>query len=173
MTAAATGVFETYAEAGAVVRELELLGISGARVEVVSDAGRDVRGEGFVPPPEHRQESAPSPEITLVIVRAADDVGFEQAKSLMQNHGAKVWQIPASAKVPTPPPKPPLPPNPAGPPHAPASEGSRGSGIGGRGATANDPTDLEGHGKSIDIRNPGTPGEKETGVTPDPDNLPM
>ena len=69
MTVTATGVFETYSHAGAVVRELERLGISGAQVEVVSDAGRDVRGEGYVPPPEHRREHEPDPEVTMVIVR--------------------------------------------------------------------------------------------------------
>ena len=172
MTVSATAVFETYSEAGAVVRELELLGISGEQVEVVNDAGRDVRGEGYVTPPEHRHENELNPEVTMIIVRAGDELAFEQAKAIMQNHGAKVWQMAGGpSKSPTPP-QPPLPPKPTDPPLGPASEGSRGAGLGRPGTTSHDLTDLEGRGKAIDVHNPGAPGEKETGPPPDPDRPP-
>jgi hypothetical protein len=93
----AAGVFDTYAAAGAVVRELELLGISGEQVELVSDAAHDVRGIGVVPRRKNENIDATNEDYTLVIVRPSDDRGMEQAKNLMDRFGAKQfrWQISA------------------------------------------------------------------------------
>ena len=95
MNRTAAGVFETYEAAGEVVRELELLGISGEQVEVVSDAASDARGEGVVPKAEGNGEVKAGEDYTVVIVRPADDQGMEQAKNLMDRYGAKLfrWQI--------------------------------------------------------------------------------
>lgn len=95
MNRTAAGVFDTYAAAGKVVEELELLGISGEQVEVVSDAAHDVRGEGVVPEPKHRGTDSSETDYTLVIVRPSDDIGMEQTKNLMDRYGARLfrWQI--------------------------------------------------------------------------------
>lgn len=95
MNRTAAGVFDTYTAADKVVRELELLGISGEQVEVVNDALHDVRGIGVVPQPNHRSES--SEDYTVVIVRPSDDEEMEQTKHLMDRYGARLfrWQISA------------------------------------------------------------------------------
>src|SRR5215469_1962960 len=97
MNRTAAGVFDTYAAAGKVVQELELLGISGEQVEVVSDAAHDVRGQGVVPEAKHDGSDSPERDYTVVIVRPSDDLGMEQAKNLMDRYGAKLfrWQISA------------------------------------------------------------------------------
>ncbi len=129
MNRTATGVFETYAAAGKVVRELELLGISGEQVEVVSDASHDVRGTGVVPRSK-QTDSDSSAEYTMVIVRPSDDAGMEQTKDLMDRYGAKLfrWHISADG--------------------APMTQEAVGTtpemSIGGPGTTGADPTDLEG-----------------------------
>jgi hypothetical protein len=87
----ATGVFATYKVAGDVVRELELVGIAGAEVELLTDAGDDLRAEDRAPGPEDPQKMAGG--YTLVIVHPADDVGFEQAKGVMDRYGAERIQI--------------------------------------------------------------------------------
>ncbi|HKQ88766.1 MAG TPA: hypothetical protein VJS43_18565 [Candidatus Acidoferrales bacterium] len=98
MNRTATGLFDTYAAAGKVVRELELLGISGEQVEVVNDAADDVRGTGIVPQSKQTEPDS-SEDYTIVIVRPSDDVGMEQAKNLMDRYGAKLfrWQISADS----------------------------------------------------------------------------
>src|SRR5690348_13973963 len=94
MNRTAAGVFDTYTAAGKVVRELELLGISGEQVEVVNDASHDVRGIGVVPQPKDDQSDSPE-DYTMVIVRPSDDEAMEQTKHLMDRYGAKLfrWQI--------------------------------------------------------------------------------
>jgi len=94
MNRTAAGVFDTYTAAGKVVRELELLGISGEQVEVVNDASHDVRGIGVVPQPKD-DKSDSSEDYTMVIVRPSDDEAMEQTKHLMDRYGAKLfrWQI--------------------------------------------------------------------------------
>ncbi|MGH9684889.1 MAG: hypothetical protein ACRD4S_14910 [Candidatus Acidiferrales bacterium] len=42
------GIFDVYSKAEEVVQELELIGIDGAEVEVISDADADVRTRGIV-----------------------------------------------------------------------------------------------------------------------------
>lgn len=140
MNRTAAGVFDTYAAAGKVVQELELLGISGEQVEVVSDAAHDVRGEGVVPEPKHDgtdSSDAAETDYTLVIVRPSDDVGMEQAKSLMDRYGARLfrWQISVDGA----------------PVKSGAIETTRESSIGGPGTTGADSTDLEGRGRRIDV----------------------
>jgi|HubBroStandDraft_5_1064220.scaffolds.fasta_scaffold863277_1 hypothetical protein len=95
MNRTAAGVFETYAAAGEVVRQLELLGISGEQVEVVSEAESGVRGARIVPKAEQEADGLHHEDYTIVIVRPADDAGMEQAKNLMDRYGAKLfrWQI--------------------------------------------------------------------------------
>jgi hypothetical protein len=121
-----------------VVRELELLGISGEQVEVVSDASYDVRGTGIAPNPKHDNPTSSEEEYTIVIVRPSDDRGMEQAKILMDRYGAKLfrWKISADG--------------------APVIEGSAhttpDSSIGGPGTTGGDQADLEGRGKRIEAR---------------------
>jgi hypothetical protein len=138
MNRTAAGIFDTYAAAGQVVRELELLGISGGQVEVVSDASYDVRGAGIVPKPEHDNPGAANEDYTVVIVRPSDDRGMEQAKNLMDRYGAKLyrWQITADS--------------------APLKDGAVAtppdSSIGGAGTTGHDPVDLEGRGKQIKVQ---------------------
>ena len=138
MNRTATGVFETYAEAGRVVRELELLGISGEQVEVVSDAASDVRGAGVMPASTREAAEDDNHDCTLVIVRPSDDRGMEQARHLMHQHGAKLyrWQISAD-----------------GAPDLPIKDTTDkttpDSNIGGPGTTGGDPRDLEGRGKRI------------------------
>ncbi|HTZ73890.1 MAG TPA: hypothetical protein VMB47_08215 [Candidatus Aquilonibacter sp.] len=96
MNRTAEGVFDTYAAAGKVVRELELWGISGEQVEVVSHAGHDVSLEG-VPQPQNQDAASSGDKYTLVIVRPLDDKTMEQAKDLMDRYGAKLflWHISA------------------------------------------------------------------------------
>lgn len=136
MNRTATGVFDTYAAAGKVVRELELLGISGEQVEVVSDASHDVRGMGVVPQSEEK-ESDSSADYTIVIVRPSDDAGMEQTKNLMDRYGAKLfrWQISADGA--------PITNHPLGK--------TRETSIGGPGTTGTDPTDLEGRATRINV----------------------
>lgn len=137
MNRTAAGVFDTYAAAGKVVQELELLGISGEQVEVVSDAAHDVRGEGVVPEPKHDETDSSERDYTLVIVRPSDDVGMEQAKNLMDRYGAKLfrWQISVDG--------------------APLKNGTvettPEASIGGPGTTGADSTDLEGRGRRISV----------------------
>jgi hypothetical protein len=123
MNRTAAGVFDTYAAAGKVVQELELLGISGEQVEVVSDAAHDARGEGVVPESSPDGSDSSDGDYTLVIVRPSDDVGMEQTKNLMDRYGAKLfrWQISAD-----------------GAPGDPAAAGA-------------DSTDIEGCGRQIDV----------------------
>ena len=137
MNRTAAGVFETYGAAEEVVRELELLGISGGQVEVVNDASYDIRGNGIVPQPKHDNPGSRGEEYTVVIVRPSDERGMEQAKSLMDRHGAKLfrWQISAEGT----------------PIKGGMSETTHDSGIGGPGTTGNDPADLEGRGKEIKV----------------------
>lgn len=137
LTRTAAGVFDTYAAAGAVVRELELLGISGGQVEVVSDAARDLRGIGVVPRSQKENSDSVSEDYTMVIVRPSDDRGMEQAKTLMDRYGARQfrWQISAEAA----------------PIASGASETTPQSSIGGRATTGAVPADLEGRGKQIEV----------------------
>lgn len=140
MNRTAAGVFDTYAAAGKVVQELELLGISGEQVEVVSDAAHDVRGEGVVPEPKHGgtdSSDTAETDYTLVIVRPSDDVGMEQAKSLMDRYGAKLfrWQISADGM----------------PLKNGDVETAPESGMGGPGTTGADSTDLESRGRLIEM----------------------
>jgi len=139
MNRTAAGVFDTYAAAGKVVQELELLGISGGQVEVVSDAAHDVRGEGVVPEPKHDGSYSAETDYTLVIVRPADDAGMEQAKNLMDRYGAKLfrWQISADGD--------------GAPIKGGAVETTPESSIGGPGTTGADNTDLEGRGRLITV----------------------
>ena len=136
MNRTATGVFDTYAAAGNVVRELELLGISGEQVEVVNDASDDIRGMG-VGPESKKEDSNSSEDYTIVIVRPSDDVGMEQAKNLMDRYGAKLfrWQISADG----------------GPMTHDAAGKAAATSIGGPGTTGADPTDLEGRRNRIRI----------------------
>lgn len=138
MNRTATGVFGTYAEAGNVVRELELLGISGEQVEVVSDAAFDVRAAGIVPTPTRRSSDQKKYDYTMVIVRPFDDRGMDQARYLMHLHGAKLyrWQISADCA-------PDLPIK--GTPETSTPDSS----VGGPGTTGDDPRDLEGRGKTV------------------------
>lgn len=142
MNRTAKGVFDTRAAAGKVVRELELLGISGEQVEVVSDEARDVRGEGVVPQGKDRDGSSSKDKYTIVIVRPSDDVGMEQAKNLMDRYGAKLfrWQISADG--------------------APVEGGEPGTTpdteIGGPGTTGNDPQDLPGRGITFKVHGEGS-----------------
>jgi hypothetical protein len=116
---------------------LELLGISGEQVEVVSDASYDVRGMGIAPNPKNENPTPRDEECTIVIVRPSDDRGMEQAKTVMDRYGAKLfrWKISADG--------------------APMMDGSAGttpdSSIGGPGTTGGDPTDLEGRGNRIEV----------------------
>jgi hypothetical protein len=141
MNRTAAGVFDTYSAAGKVVRELELLGISGEQVEVVREAAHDVRGEGAAPQEEDQDESLSNGKYTLVIVRPSDDVGMEQAKRLMDRYGAKLfrWQISADG--------------------APIDGGSPGTTpnteIGGPGTTGSDPHDLPGRGVEFKVHGEG------------------
>lgn len=146
MNRTAAGVFATYAAAGDVVRELELMGISGEQVEVVSDASYDVRGDGIVPRPKHDSPGSRGEDYTVVIVRPSDDLGMEQAKSLMDRHGAKLfrWQISADGA-----------PIKGGTP-----ETTLDSSIGGPGTTGDDPADLEGRGKRINVHGSGDDSPK-------------
>lgn len=145
MNRTAAGVFDTYAAAGKVVQELELLGISGEQVEVVSDAAHDVRGAGVVPEPKHDGSDSYEGIYTLVIVRPSDDAGMEQAKNLMDRYGAKLfrWQISVDGDG------------------TPMKGGAVGttpeSGIGGPGTTGADSTDLEGRGRRIAIHDSDAP----------------
>ncbi len=147
MNRTAEGVFDTYAAAGKVVRELELLGISGEQVEVVSDAAHPVGGEGFVPQEKQRDGSSSSDGYTLVIVRPSDDVAMEQTKNLMDRFGAKLfrWQISADG----------APIERASPGTTPDTE------IGGPGTTGNDPQDLQGRGVQFNLNDAGSaPGKR-------------
>jgi hypothetical protein len=137
MNRTAAGVFDTYAAAGKVVQELELLGISGEQVEVVSDAAHDVRGEGVVPELKPEGPESSETDYTLVIVRPSDDVGMEQAKNLMDRYGAKLfrWQISVDEA----------------PLKRGAAETTRESSIGGPGTTGVDSRDLEGRGRQISV----------------------
>ncbi|MGH9573675.1 MAG: hypothetical protein ACRD40_09110 [Candidatus Acidiferrales bacterium] len=96
MNRTAAGVFDTYTAAGKVVRELELLGISGEQVELVNHASRDVRGIGIVPPSQDH-DSGSSEDYTVVIVRPSDDEAMEQTKHVMDRYGARLfrWHISA------------------------------------------------------------------------------
>ncbi|MGC2333357.1 MAG: hypothetical protein WA581_18030 [Candidatus Acidiferrales bacterium] len=47
MPTALIGLFDTYGQAEAAVRDLELVGIVGEEVEMVSDVDRDLRAETF------------------------------------------------------------------------------------------------------------------------------
>ncbi len=136
MNRTATGVFETYTAAGKVVRELELLGISGEQVEVVNDASHDVRGMGVVPQPKDNERDA-AEDYTIVIVRPSDDEGMEQTKHLMDQYGAKLfrWQISVDG----------------GPIAHDATGTTPESSIGGPGTTGADPSDLEGRGTRIKV----------------------
>lgn len=60
MRAAIIGLFDTYTQAEAAVQDLELAGIVGEEVEVVSDVDRDVRAEnlGFHPHESIRERVA-------------------------------------------------------------------------------------------------------------------
>jgi hypothetical protein len=137
MNRTAAGVFETYAAAGQVVRELESLGIAGEQVEVVSDAAYDVRGVGVVPRPKHEDPGSSRDDYTVVIVRPSDDLGMEQAKKLMDRFGAKLfrWQISVDGA----------------PIKGGSAEAMTDSSVGGPGTTGNDPDDLEGRGKEIKV----------------------
>jgi hypothetical protein len=143
MNRTAAGVFDTYSAAGNVVRELELLGISGEQVEVVSDAAHDVRGAGVLPRKTQEKSASSDADYTLVIVRPSDDAGMEQAKTLMDRYGAKLfrWQISAES--------------------APIEDDVVGTtpetSIGGPGTVGADPTDLPGRGVQMDIQKSGVP----------------
>lgn len=119
-----------------MVRELELLGISGEQVEVVSDAAHDLRGKDVVPHAKNG-DSGSGADYTVVIVRPSDDVGMEQAKNLMDRYGAKLfrWRISVDA--------------------APLTDGSvqttPETSMGGPGTTGGDPGDLEGRGRRINV----------------------
>lgn len=136
MNRTAAGVFDTYTAAGKVVRELELLGISGEQVEVVNDASHDVRGIGVVPQPKDDQSDSPE-DYTMVIVRPSDDEAMEQTKHLMDRYGAKLfrWQISVDG--------------------APTTRDGAGkspeASIGGPGTTGDDPADLEARGTRIRV----------------------
>jgi hypothetical protein len=136
MNRTAAGVFDTYAAAGSVVRELELLGISGEQVEVVNDAAHDVRGIGVVPQPKD-DKSESLEDYTIVIVRPSDDEAMEQTKHLMDRYGARLfrWQISGDG--------------------APITRHRAGKSlemsIGGRGTAGANPTDLEGRGTRIRV----------------------
>lgn len=136
MNRTAAGVFDTYTAAGKVVRELELLGISGEQVEVVNDASHDVRGIGVVPQPKDDQSDS-SEDYTMVIVRPSDDEAMEQTKHLMDRYGAKLfrWQISVDG--------------------APTTRDGAGkspeTSIGGPGTTGDDPADLEARGTRIRV----------------------
>lgn len=138
MNRTASGVFDTYAAAGKAVHELELLGISGEQVEVVSDAAHDARGAGVVPETKDDGSDTSQTDYTVVIVRPSDDVGMEQAKNVMDRHGAKLfrWQISADDD------------------RAPGAGTTPDSTIGGPGTIGGDSTDLEGRGRTIDVRDP-------------------
>ena len=138
MNRTATGLFGTYAEAGEVVRALELLGISGEQVEVVSDAAFDARAAGIVPTPTRRSSDQEKHDYTMVIVRPSDDRGMDQARHLMHLHGAKLyrWQISADSA-----PDLPIKDTP--------EKSTPDSNIGGPGTTGDDPRDLEGRGKRV------------------------
>lgn len=137
MNRTAAGVFDTYAAAGKVVRELELLGISGEQVEVVSDAAHDVRGRDVVPRSKNDDSGESREDLTVVIVRPSDDTGMEQAKNLMDRYGAKLfrWRISVDS--------------------APITDGSiettPETSIGGPGTRGGDPGDLEGRGRHINV----------------------
>ena len=136
MNRTAAGVFDTYTAAGKVVRELELLGISGEQVEVVNDASHDVRGIGVVPQPKDDQSDSPE-DYTMVIVRPSDDEAMEQTKHLMDRYGAKLfrWQISVDG--------------------APTTRDGAGkspqTSIGGPGTMGADPADLEARGTRIRV----------------------
>lgn len=136
MNRTASGLFDTYAAAGKVVRELELLGISGEQVEVVNDASHDVRGMAVVPQSKVKDRDSTG-DYTLVIVRPSDDEGMEQAKNLMDRYGAKLfrWQISADG----------------GPVTHEGAGKSADTSIGGPGTTGADSTDLEGRGSRIRV----------------------
>jgi len=146
MNRTAAGVFDTYTAAGKVVRELELLGISGEQVEVVNDASHDVRGIGVVPQPKDA-ESDSSEDYTMVIVRPSDDEAMEQTKHLMDRYGAKLfrWQISVDG--------------------APTTRDGAGkspeTSIGGPGTMGADPADLEARGTRIRVRGSDTERTKQ------------
>jgi len=146
MNRTAAGVFDTYTAAGKVVRELELLGISGEQVEVVNDASHDVRGIGVVPQPKD-DKSDSSEDYTMVIVRPSDDEAMEQTKHLMDRYGAKLfrWQISVDG--------------------APTTRDGAGkspkTSIGGPGTMGADPADLEARGTRIRVRGSDTERTKQ------------
>lgn len=146
MNRTAAGVFDTYTAAGKVVRELELLGISGEQVEVVNDASHDVRGIGVVPQPKDDQSDSPE-DYTMVIVRPSDDEAMEQTKHLMDRYGAKLfrWQISVDG--------------------APTTRDGAGkspqTSIGGPGTMGADPADLEVRGTRIRVRGSDTERTKQ------------
>ena len=137
MNRTAAGVFETYGAAEEVVRDLELIGISGGQVEVVNDASYDVRGDGIVPRPKHDNPGSRGEDYTVVIVHPSDERGMEQTKSLMDRHGAKLfrWQISAEGA----------------PINGGAPQTRPDSSTGGLGTTGNDPADLEGRDKEVNV----------------------
>jgi hypothetical protein len=149
MSRTATGVFATYAAAGDAVRELELIGISGEQVEVVSDAGHDLRADGVTPAPRTDDPEKLMEGYTLVIVHPADDLGIEQAKGLMDRYGAEKIASESS--------------NPGAPLKSGDVETTPDTSIGGPGTTGNDPTDLEGRGKQIKIHEVDTIPKKRKG----------
>lgn len=156
MNRTAVGVFNAYAAAGDVVRELELLGISGEQVEVVSEAAYDVRGMGIVPRPKREDPDSQAEKETMVIVRPSDERGVEQAAFVMKRYGAKLYwgEIPSQQIA-------------GRPPLKDTRNGvSKEASIGGPGTTGNAAGDLEGRGK--EIRTPDAEGTVERRPEPPP-----
>lgn len=100
--------FDTYAQASEVVRDLELEGITGTEVEVVSDADHDIRGVAnakysarygagrrIVNGMSHFLHSLGANEVqkgrAMVIVRASDR-NAERVSELLLERGGEIRQ---------------------------------------------------------------------------------
>lgn len=138
MNRTVVGVFPTYRAASDAVRELELLGISGGQVEVVTDEAFDVDSKRYGPKGKLPAKEAPvKNERTTLIVRPNDDTGIEQARGILDRFGAKNIRMGSIDRG------------------APVKGGHVGttpdSSIGGPGTRGNDPADQEGRGKTINV----------------------
>jgi hypothetical protein len=108
MQKAITAMFERYADAEAAVVELELIGVTGGQVEVISDVDEDMRTASAKngPPKNYvRDTSGEQPEYigeqeyyathvrqgqTVLIVRVDQENIATQASEILKNHGAQI-----------------------------------------------------------------------------------
>jgi len=153
-----TGLMGTYGQASAAVRDLELVGITGEQVELISDADEDARtveSEDKAPVEgEVRDTPGETPEYideqefyashvregrAVVIVRTETELGAKQAEAILKEHGAEIAERRKGDERPE--------------SVAPSSVGHSAPGIGDNAATkGGDATDLEAKGKQFRVR---------------------